>query len=317
MRCLSTRLKKDVRLICFAIVTESIEKLYYNDIQKVSNENGNESLEKGILKQINNNLDRRIKHYYLTGIRSGMGLVDLFLKYYNNEIDLNDELINAEYQVFLNVGTKPISYMTEMEVKSLLEQWEKNLDSIDKLRELNSTTDVYVHYSKVLDKDYSLFLERYEKKLNIIMTEMVLGGDETILSYSADVLDISSVEVKKIYNKVCNTVREELIIFLIDNLCNLETPDRKTFEYSYELRKCYKINAYKEIVHKHIDKLYNEKFFPVSDMSDDKHHTCYNIMSILYCADTNKFLEYCAGIKCDRMAQHRLEKLVEEIVNNC
>ena len=196
MRCLSTRLKKDVRLICFAIVTESIEKLYYNDIQKVSNENGNESLEKGILKQINNNLDRRIKHYYLTGIRSGMGLVDLFLKYYNNEIDLNDELINAEYQVFLNVGTKPISYMTEMEVKSLLEQWEKNLDSIDKLRELNSTTDVYVHYSKVLDKDYSLFLERYEKKLNIIMTEMVLGGDETILSYSADVLDISSVEVK-------------------------------------------------------------------------------------------------------------------------
>lgn len=306
--------KKDVRLICFAIVTESIEKLYCNDNQNVSNENRNESLEKNILKQINNDLDRRIKHYYLTGIRSGMGLVDLLLKYYNNGIDLNDELIDAEYQFFLNVGTKPISYMTELEVKGLLEQWEKSFDLIGKLGELNSTTDVYVHYSNILNKDYSVFLERYEKKLSDIMTETVISGDESILSYSADILDISSEEVKTIYNRVRDVVREKFIVFLINNLCDLATPDKKTFEYSYELRKCYKINDYKEILHKHIDKLYNKKFFPISDMSDDKYHTCYNIMSILYCADNNKFLEYCDGIECDRMAQYRVGKLVEEIV---
>lgn len=309
--------KKDVHLICFAIVTESIEKLYCNDNQNVSNENRNESLEKNILEQINNHLDHRIKHYYLTGIRSGMGLVDLLLKYYNNEIDLNDELINAEYQVFLNVGTKPISYMTEPEVKGLLEQWEKNLDSIDKLRELNSITDVYVLYSKILDRDYSLFLERYETKLKIIMTETVLNGDETILFYSADILDISSEEVKKIYNRVRNIACEKLIVSLINNLCNPVMSDRKTFEYSYELKKFYKRGDYKKFVHKHIDKLYNEKFFPVSNMSDDKYHTCYNIMSLLYCVDNDKFLKYCDGIKCDRMARYRLKKLVEEIVRDC
>ncbi len=308
--------KKDVRLICFAIVIESIEKLYDIDNQEVSIENKKEGIEKGILKQINNNLDRRIIRYYLSGIRSGVGLVHLLLKYYNSGIDLNDELIKAEYQVFLNVGTKPISYMSELEVKKLLKQWEKNLDSIVAIRELNSTTDAYVHYSKVLDEDYSLFLERYEKKLYFIMTETVLSGHENVLSYDADVLDISSEEIKEIYNKVCSIVREDLIVSYIDNLCNPSASDRKTFEYSYKLKKCYENNHDRKIVQKYLDRLYNIKFFPVTDMSDDKYYTCYNVMSILYCADSDDFLKYCDEIECDRMARYRLKKLVEEIARN-
>lgn len=310
--------KKDVRLICFAIVTESIETLYCIDNQNVSIEKKKKSSEKEIFKQISNNLDHRIIRCYLSGIRSGIGLVHLLLKYYNNEIDLNDELIKAEYQVFLNVGTKPISYMTELEVKELLKQWEKNLDSIVTIGELNSTTNTYVHYSKVLDEDYSLFLERYEKKLYSIMTELVSSGHESILSYGADVLEISSEEIKKIYNKVGSIVREELIVSYINNLCSIATSDRKAFEYSYELRKCYENNEGKKILEKHLDKLYNIKFFPATDMSDDKRYTCYNVMSILYCADSDRFLEYCDEIECDcdRMARYRMNKLVEEILRN-
>lgn len=306
---------KDVRLICFAIVTESIENLYYDE-QKASTENKKESSIKRILKSANNNLDHRMIHYYLSGIRSSVGLVHLLLKYYNNEIDLNEEAIKAEYQVFLNVGTKPISYMTEQEAKKLLEQWENNFDSIVTIRELNSTSDAYVRYSKILEKDCSLFLERYEKKLNVIMTKTVSSGHEAILSYDADVLDISSEEIKKIYNKVCTAVREDFIVSYINNLCNSCTSDRKTFEYSYELRKYYENNESKKILQKHIDKLYNIKFFPVTDMSDDKYHTCYNVMSLLYRADSDKFLKYCDEIECDRMARYRLEKLVEEIIRN-
>lgn len=307
--------EKDVRLICFAIVTESIENLYYDE-QKASTENKKESSVKRILKSVNNNLDHRIIHSYLSGIRSGVGLVHLLLKYYNNEIDLNEELIKAEYQIFLNVGNKPISYMTEIEAKKLLEQWKNDFDSIVTIGELNSTTDVYVHYSEILGEDYSLFLKQYEKKLYVIMTETVSSGHETILSYGADVLDISSEEIKEIYNKVCNIVREDLIVSYIDNLCSPSASDRKTFEYSYELKKCYENNKDRKIVQKHLDKLYNIKFFPVTDMSDDKYHTCYNVMSILYRADSDKFLEYCAGIECDRMARYRMDKLVEEILSN-
>lgn len=51
-------------------------------------------------------------------------------------------------------------------------------------------------------------------------------------------------------------------------------------------------------------------------MSDDKRFACYNVMSILYREDSDRFLEYCGGIECDRMAKYRIEKLVEEIVRN-
>ena len=87
-------------------------------------------------------------------------------------------------------------------------------------------------------------------------------------------------------------------------------------QYSYELRKYYENNESKKILQKYIDKLYNIKFFPVTDMNDDKYHTCYNVMSLLYRADSDKFLKYCDEIECDRMARYRLEKLVEKIVRN-
>lgn len=307
--------EKEVRLICFAIVTESIESLYYDE-QKASTENKKESSVKSILKSVNNNLDHRIMHYYLAGIRSGVGLVQLLLKYYNNEIDLNGEQIKAEYQVFLNIGIKPISYLTEEEAGKLLNQWENNLDSIHTISELNSTTNEYVHYSKILDKDYSLFLKQYEKKLYGIMTETVSSGPEIILSYDADMLNIVSEEIKEIYNKVRSIVREDLIVSYIDNLCSPSASDRKTFEYSYELKKCYENNENRKIIQKHLDKLYNVKFFPVADMSDDKHYTCYNVMSILYRANSDKFLEYCDGIECDKMARYRIDNLVQKIMRN-
>lgn len=191
---------KEVRLICFAIVIESVEANYFNDNIKASAENNKRTLEGEICKQITNSLDHRIKNNYLSGIRSGAGLFHLLLKYYNNETDLNEELIKAENQVFLHVGAKPVFYMTEPEAKKLLAEWEKNLDSVVTIGELN--------------------------------------------------------------------------------------------------------------------KLYNIKFFPVKDMSDDKRFACYNVMRILYCEDSDRFLEYCGGIECDRMAKYRIEKLVEEIVRN-
>ncbi len=308
--------KKDVRLICFAIATESIENLYDSDNQKTSAANEKKSPEKRILEQLHNHLEHRIINNYLSGIRSGMGLFRLLLKYYNNERDLDEELIKAEYQVFLEVGTKPVAYMTDLEVKKLLEQWEKNLDSVVTIGELNSTTDAYVRYSKILEEDDSVVLARYEKKLYHMMMETVSSGHKSFLSFDADVLDISSIEIKRIYDKIRAIVREEAIVFCIDNLCSLTASDRKTFEYSYELRKCYEDNEDRKIVHKHLDKLYHIKFFPVADMSDDKYETCYNVMRILYCADRDRFLKYCEEIECDRMARYRIDRLVKKIERN-
>ena len=301
--------KKEIRLICFAIVTESIENLYCANKKR-------ELPEKIISEQINDNIDRRILYYYLLGIKSNVGLLHILLKYYNNEIELDDALVADEYQVFLNVGNKPVSYLTETEAIELLNQLEGKFEFIATVGELNSTADVLIEYSKILYRDYSLLLNKYEEKLYSIMTELVLSGHESVLSYGASILDVSSKEIIKIYDKVCNAVGEELIISYINILCDLKTADKKTFEYSYKLRKCYEHNNGKKVLHKYLGKLYNIKFFPITDMSEDKYHTCYNIMSILYHEDSDKFFKYCDEIACDKMARHRMKKLVEELVRS-
>lgn len=64
--------------------------------------------------------------------------------------------------------------------------------------------------------------------------------------------------------------------------------------------------------------MYNKNSFPVDNVDEDRYHTCYNIMYVLYHSDAEKFLQYCEKIKedCDNMSRHRIEVLVEEIVKN-
>lgn len=90
--------KQEVRLICFAIVIESTDKLYYKEINK-----DEKNTEREVLRQLHNELEHRIMNY-LTDIKSGRGLVTLLLKYFNNEVDLDENVFKAEYEVFLKSG---------------------------------------------------------------------------------------------------------------------------------------------------------------------------------------------------------------------
>jgi len=51
-------------------------------------------------------------------------------------------------------------------------------------------------------------------------------------------------------------------------------------------------------------------------VDEDRYHTCYNIMYILYRSNADKFQNYCDKIKkeCDNMSRHRIEVLVNEII---
>ncbi len=62
--------------------------------------------------------------------------------------------------------------------------------------------------------------------------------------------------------------------------------------------------------------MYNKISFPVDNVDEDRYHTCYNIMYVLYHSDAEKFLQYCEKIKedCDNMSRHRIDVLIEEIV---
>ena len=112
---------------------------------------------------------------------------------------------------------------------------------------------------------------------------------------------------------------KEMMKFLIETYVGYlkkTTHGKRAYEYSYKLRNNFDSSYYQDIIISEIYKLYNRISFPVDNVDEDRYHTCYNIMYVLYHSDAEKFLQYCEKIKedCDHMSRHRIEVLVEEIV---
>ena len=73
---------------------------------------------------------------------------------------------------------------------------------------------------------------------------------------------------------------------------------------------------YRNVIKELSEALYQEKSFPVGDISIEQYDTCYNIMYVLFNIDKERFLNYCEEVSktCDRMSAHRIEVQVKEIV---
>lgn len=73
--------------------------------------------------------------------------------------------------------------------------------------------------------------------------------------------------------------------------------------------------CFKDVISHNINILYNEKSFPIHDVTEQQYRTTYNIMYVLYHENKDKFLAYCDKVKtrCDNMATHRINVILEEI----
>ena len=296
---------EEVRLICFAIVVESFENLYYKKEEKNNNK---------FSLPVNNALDHRIVNY-LTSIKSSRNLFVMLLKYYNNEVSLSSDKLKAEYNAYRRSGEKPNFYRTDEEIKRILPNLKQGLENAETLGELNKIVDEYVVWSDILKEENDDILEKYRVLVRKILEEMISEGNDEFLSYSHDLFHISSEKVKKIYSEERDNMKEFLIDTYISYLEN-NTHGKQAFDYSYNLRRYSENIFYKDIVKKKLAPLYNKNSFPIDLMSEEKYHTCYNIMYVLYHADNEQFLQYCEKLKqsCDNMAAHRVTVLIKEIV---
>ena len=139
--------------------------------------------------------------------------------------------------------------------------------------------------------------------------------NEDILGYSYDLWHLEAEKVKEIYEEERNAVRKMVIQHYVDYLKET-TKGKMAFEYSRKLREYCANNYYKEIIKENIDKLYNRKSFPVDEIDSVQYHTCYNIMSVLYHINQDRFLEYSDELskQCDNMSAHRMDVLIREII---
>lgn len=150
---------EEVRLICFAIVVEFIEKLYYKEQEK--NNNGK------AFSLINNKLEHRLLNY-LSGIKSGRSLLAILLQYYQNEISVSNEDLNTEYKVYLQAGKKANFYRTDDEIELILPDLARGIESAETLGELNKFVDEYVVWSDILQIENEDILEKYRVSVRTI-----------------------------------------------------------------------------------------------------------------------------------------------------
>lgn len=299
----------EVRLICFAIVVECTDNLYYKEHDKSKlDDTAKYSLE------LNNELMSRIKNY-LWGIRSNNNFVEMLLEYYKNEREMDAAEVDAAYKLFEKAGHKPDYLKSDEEIRRLLPKLNENINSTQNLVELNKFADSYMVWSDTVQIDNTSVLETYRKRLRGILENLPSDEKETVLSHGHFVFFIESEKVKAIYLEEIDNMKKGTIIFYIKYLKE-KTKGKEAYNYSNRLRDYYDSNSYKDIIKECVEPLYNKKSFPI-DMADEKqYHTCFNIMYVLYHADKDKFLKYCDDLikNCDKMSAKRVKDLTEEIM---
>lgn len=300
----------EIRLICFTIVVEATDNLYYKQ-----NDNETDSMNQ-VFATIYNELENRILQY-LQGIKSGKNLVNILLMYYQNKIVLTIKHIETEYKIFIQAGNKPNYYKTDEEIRLILPMIEDDIVKATTIGELNRNADEYEIWSETIGEDNSSMLDKYRERVRDMLWNEVKKGNEDILGYSYDLWHLESEKVKAIYEKERVIVRKMVIQHYIDYLKET-TKGKQAFEYSRKLREYCEDIYYREIIKESIDELYDRKSFPVDEIDSVQYHTCYNIMSVIYHVNHDEFLEYSDKLskECDHMSAHRMDVLIQEIIKD-
>ena len=240
--------QNEVRLICFAVVVESIDNLYYEP----QNDEEKDSM-KRYMSSVHNDLINRICRY-LSGIKSSRSLVEIILQYYENKKNIDDKSINAEYKIFLKSGDVPNYYKSDDQIKAILPELKNGLSVSENIVDLSRFADEYIIWSDTINVDNSNILEEYKIKLHIMLEKVLEAGEDRYLFYGGDLLNLSSSKILDIYEQEVNLMKKTIVNKYIDYLCN-RTKGEKAFEYSYKLKE-YSNNIYfREIIEENIEKL--------------------------------------------------------------
>ncbi len=299
----------EVRLTCYAIVVESTDGLYYRE-----NNEGNSDSISNVTFSVTNRLGFRIKNNYLRGTRISGNMVDMLQGYYENKAELNHGDVDDEYQIFLHYGDKANYYKSDEEVKSVLPKLAEKMCQEENIAKIIKYADEYLIWSEHIGVDTEQTIIEYEHKLHDMIYAEVVDGKLDYLSYGFDI-HVQAETNKKIIKKLIQEIKIELVKLYVQYLSE-DTNSDLAYQYSYNLRQFIRNSYYKECVFGNIESLYNEKSFPINDVTESQYHTSYNIMYVLYTENKERFLQYCNEIKktCDHMATHRIDVLLKEIM---
>lgn len=304
------RFMNEVKLLCFAVVVEDVDKLYYkNDSTEKENTKSRYQKDGHILS---NHLNVRLANYgYL---QSSGALLDDIYNYFKSSKMLSEETLQKHYQKFKEAGNKPNYYKTDEEIEAYIQSWKVKLSEASNSVELTRFAGDYDYWFQALEKDNSELVEYYQELLKDMFLRESKERDP-LDYYNSNEFHRATKAVRDIYEKILAQTKKEIIKSYIESLCN-NVDNETALKYSYWLRTWYTSSTQ---MHRYIDEaiepLYQKEAFPIDNITQTKMSICYNILTVLYLHDKDKLESVYHDLKpsFSKMGVRRTDDLLKEI----
>ena len=302
----------EIRLACFAIVVESIDNLYY----KKSSENQTDVAMR-LIQTASNEIGFRINNHYLEDTRISKNMVELLKEYYENKIDLLEDEIEAEYQIFVHAGEKANFYKSDKELELVLPYLAESIKHEASIAKLMRYADEYIIWSGHLQINIEEMMNEYKERLHDIIYAEVMKGKIEYLTYGIESFYIQSPINKEIVRELNDCIKKEAVKTYVEYLSK-NAEGEQAYRYSYFLRDFANNGYLKDAICGAVDALYAEKLFPIYDVTEEKYRISQNVMYVLYFENKDKLLAYCDELKnkCDHMASHRISVILKGLTEN-
>ncbi len=307
--------RTELQKICFAIVVEDVEKLYFGKCQ----EHKNDSNIQKTLKQLNQKFLNRVKSYYLVGLKSADDLIKIIYQHYNNEVIITSKEIEEQYYIFKRSDEKPNFYKSEEEIRLLLPELVHDVNQTNILGDFIRKAQSYLVWAKILDEDRTPIYDLIRSKAKQFMQEGIENGK--ILSYGEyGLLEIDLPEMKRIYKeeyeKGCKKYVENVIEKILQSIDEKDFKDG--FEMSRILREMGNNTNYRAHLKEMVPALLTIKILPVGSITEEQYYISYILLRILFEFDRDKYEAFLESNmeSMDCVSRYRVNHIKEEIEKN-
>lgn len=301
-----------VRQLCYGVVVEITDELYKENLSEAEAKSMSR-MELG-LAQVRALLQSRISRNYLAGVWCSGSLMSMIEKYYSESGVFDKDQYRAEYEVFLKAGEVNNFYKSEEEIRDVVSHWREWFESANNARELSRFADEAVGWTELLGEATEDIIAEFKKRLTEMLWNIAVQNGTGILTLDDYSYHTNYKAVLEATREVVKSLREKLVLKYINDL-KISMNGRRAFENSYQLRQCYQNTYYCEIVKANSAKLLRRESFPIDEMTEEKYHTCYNVLYILRKTDQDKYDQFVEELleQCDKMAAHRIKIINRDI----
>lgn len=307
----------EIRQICFAVVIEDTDKLYYTKPQNRDN-SSKENRIQNILEEQGNKIESRIANY-TQHLKSSRDFITIIYGYYKNQISLTEKEIKIQYKLYQSAGEKANYYKSDKELEDYLDGWKNELESISRSYILTKTAGEYDYWFVFFDRNDSELIHVYKEKLIELLIKEVQGREFDPMSYyTGNQFHAQTDNIKAAldegYDVAIHTVVKKYVRYLV-NTMNDVTAEK----YSRALVEWYRnSDKLKKIIAGELQVLYKRSSFPADNMNDHKYAASYNVLEMLYKNNRVYFEQYYADLKkdFDKMSTKRTDNMLNEIKQN-